>query len=693
MHQEFLKHLPGSVIFLQHQKGYFEKKSYAPDGVSQDYLEEMQKRGYSPFYTVNAFNTDAKDIEKAHKLYKENRGAIALPKTVRFKENLKCLNACYLDLDIKKEGEEVDIKEAKRTMIKKLERCGIPPHMIIVSKNGLQALWLLENGTELANDPESVKRYTDVEKGLIEWSKEVLGSLGDKVKDVARVLRLPGYFHLKNPKDPYKVFYKHYEHSSYYLNNLYDIVKGFIPDDTPVHSVNFKSIQFEAYDSFDLAEEVNAHIDIEEATRVAFKAVGVGFEVDRDGYRWWVDGRLTGTFFGKEGKNIACTTSSADPYSGPPFAVVCQIFDRNGSSGKEAAKFMNETWGVKLRGAIKKTNRLESIDTSAPRLGITKDDLVDDLFARRYANYYSWIVPEIDKQGGLLTLGRMAIIGGPHGSGKSTYTTEVAKHNAKTKKTMMIPLEMGADFTVMTLVCNLFNSKKPISMEYMGYGEAEEGYLYKRPEKDQELFRQCAKDLYENYSNLYIQNPKSLEFEDLKAMIEKYATAEGIKFFIVDHLHQLNSSMMDSETQFYSMVAKDLKELAARLDIALLCVVQLTKAANSIANTLDLASFKGTSEFTSNAHRVVVIKKASFKPMGPREASSWLAREGLKDDMSVEDVIENYEDDFNEKTRNIRELVFLKTRGRDGGTVTMKMEKGAFTFLNYGSYKFHNDKK
>ena len=49
----------------------------------------------------------------------------------------------------------------------------------------------------------------------------------------------------------------------------------------------------------------------------------------------------------------------------------------------------------------------------------------------------------MDKIGGLLTFGRTAILGGGHGSGKSTFVTEVAKENSKTKNfTVRIPISL-----------------------------------------------------------------------------------------------------------------------------------------------------------------------------------------------------------------------------------------------------------
>lgn len=318
----------------------------------------------------------------------------------------------------------------------------------------------------------------------------------------------------------------------------------------------------------------------------------------------------------------------------------------------------------------------------------TKEQIIEDFFSRRFTNYYSWMMEEVDQRGGLMTLGRIAILGGAHASGKSTYITELAKHNSLSKKTMLIPLEMGEEFTVMTLACNLFNKKKTEEMDALGYGEVEEGYLYQRPDTEKELFKKCVEEIYSKYPQLYIRQPEDLTFENLKELILKGREEENIKFFIIDHLHQLSVNHEMSETAFYSMVAKELALLAKEIKVALLCVVQLTKAANASGATMDLSAFKGTSEFTSNAHRVVLIKKPTYHTMTATEAKKVLKHRGMIDTKGeINNLISQDEMQFETETENIRELAFLKTRGRQGGTVTIEMHKGEFKFHDYGPYK------
>lgn len=659
----FLNYFPHSLLFFQNDGKGVMSSRWIKVG---DTL--TVENGLSPMYTVNGFFTSKEEGAVSLSL----RGDKPTPKTPRFKENLSHIQAFYCDIDVAKEGEAV---EGKRLIRQKLIASDVPPTIIVDTKNGLQALWILEEPLEVKRDKAIVDEYVAIQEGIIEYSK-TLGAYGDKVKDVTRVLRLPNFNHLKNPKEPYMVTYDvvgdrvRWEHM--------DFFKTFTPQKkSTVMELDFTPVSFDSR-GFDLAESINSHIDIREAVRSGFAAVGRSFEEDKTG-RWILDGRLTGNFFSKEGKNVACTTSGAEPYSGPPFAVLCQIFEANGRTRREAAQYMNETWGRKL----------EKIFVKASPIVEDNSDYLSDWLCRRYANCCSWGVDEVDLRGGLITPSRVIILGGQHGVGKSTFITELARHNAESgKKTALVPLEMGVDFTLMTLTVNQFNLERDSSMKFMSYGEVDEGYLYLRSKEELEIFKKSYEKI-KNIKNLEISCPAGNSFTELMGYLEKKA-AEGVKFFVIDHLHQL-AVEGDSETQFYSNVAKELKRIAEEYSIALVCIVQLTKTGNSSAVPVDLSSFKGTSEFTSNAHRVAIVRRPVFKAPKDKELKDEIkALGGVPTMEALARLAEEYEINFEKNTQNIREVTFLKTRGREGGTITIQLEKGRFSFLNYDSFRGFN---
>jgi hypothetical protein len=695
MLKTFLNFFPHSDIYFQHDLTSRPVKNVSSISVRDvlstpdlraPYIRNLQKENISPFYTINGFYQEPEKI----KINKEKTGYPYV--TSRFKDNLQYLQACFVDLDLRKEGQDIDIKEAQDKALGAINDLAMPPTILVTTKNGYQLLWCfpepMENPTE-----HQISIYTQVENALIEWSKTI-GGAGDAVKDVSRILRLPGWKHLKDPQNPFEVSYI-ITGDRYMLEDILDQFKEFLPQEEKKKSNTLTIYKPQKYENGLDFEELNHKITIRDAVESAFRALGVSFEEDKSG-RWIIDGRLSGNFYNKMGSNVACTTSGQEPYSGPPTAVVFQIFKKHKGEEqgkKEAFEFLKNRYGFTQKPEVQSMKLPPVQQENLDRFQLNKEAFLTDIFSRRFGNYYSWGMEEVDKEGGLLTLGRIAIIGGGHGSGKSTYVTELAKVNSETKKTMLIPLEMGSEYTIMMLACNLFNRERE-DMEFLKYGEVEEGYLYLRPQRDQDFFKECIGNIYLQYPNLHVGVPIDLKFESLKTFITNQYEKEGICFFVIDHLHQLDTSSLesDNDVKFYSDVAKGLKELAEKLNIALLCIVQLTKFANSSDAIIDLSSFKGTSEFTSNAHRVVIIRKPVFKGTKTAIKKELSRKAGTRppdDEVDAEQAAQ--EKIFNENVRHVRELYFLKTRGRDTCTFTIRMDRGHFEFAGHGDYNSNNN--
>lgn len=121
----------------------------------EQFIEVAQKHGAGVYFSVNG--TDGV-------------GAKA--------ENIVQVRTHYVD---------IDGLEDKRPVLEKLITAKLKPSAIVETKNGVHAYWYAKKQT-----PVDHKLYTRVQKGLI----EAFG--GDKsAKDIARVLRVPGTWHLK----------------------------------------------------------------------------------------------------------------------------------------------------------------------------------------------------------------------------------------------------------------------------------------------------------------------------------------------------------------------------------------------------------------------------------------------------------------------------------------------------------------
>lgn len=98
-------------------------------------------------------------------------------------DNLERIVAWAVDLD---EG-------TKKEQQRRLEKAPLMPSMVVETKNGYHAYWFAKDGAT-----------AEMYRPLVTRMVENLG--GDRnARDVARVLRVPGFLHLKDPSAPFRV--------------------------------------------------------------------------------------------------------------------------------------------------------------------------------------------------------------------------------------------------------------------------------------------------------------------------------------------------------------------------------------------------------------------------------------------------------------------------------------------------------
>lgn len=142
-----------------------------------------QQQGYGIFFTVNGF--------------REGK---------RTNDTLTNFNAFFADIDYpdKVNKTPAAVKQYKNDILMELVDDELPiPKFIVETKNGLHVYWVLEAPiflNELNPDQQNELKiqYRDVEEAIL---KRFDGDPG--AKDAARVLRLPGTYHQKDPNDPF----------------------------------------------------------------------------------------------------------------------------------------------------------------------------------------------------------------------------------------------------------------------------------------------------------------------------------------------------------------------------------------------------------------------------------------------------------------------------------------------------------
>ena len=164
--QEFLSYFPDHVYRYIDQTG--EKRIPVASAERKD---ELNVKGYESYFTVNGF----KDAPNAQK------------------DNCSSLNAFFVDIDGRKDPEEIKrIKER------------LAPTFILETQNGYHIYWLLdepifkEDLGELEWNSE-VKRWEQLEMNIVtELDADPV------VKDLTRILRVPDTFYWKKTEDKWK---------------------------------------------------------------------------------------------------------------------------------------------------------------------------------------------------------------------------------------------------------------------------------------------------------------------------------------------------------------------------------------------------------------------------------------------------------------------------------------------------------
>lgn len=182
--KKFLSFFPNTLFCYIH-----DNRDNAPTIHSEQLQLERQREGYGIFFTVNGFSGGK-----------------------RVSENLTNINGFFADIDypdkLNKTPEK--IREYKQDLLMEMMDDALPiPTYVIETKNGFHVYWLLEKPVflnELNPDQQNELRlqYRAIEEAILFRFDGDPGA-----KDVARVLRVPGTLHQKDPNDPFEVKISH----------------------------------------------------------------------------------------------------------------------------------------------------------------------------------------------------------------------------------------------------------------------------------------------------------------------------------------------------------------------------------------------------------------------------------------------------------------------------------------------------
>lgn len=314
--------------------------NYFPNCLIQsfdDVVEDGKKRGRKDLAKVFSFNEaliEKMQLEGAGIYFSVNPTA----DRERLIEKVINISALGLDLDVCKEREGKSVAEIDNKKLDLLDALGKledKPHLILLTKNGLQPIWLFEPFTNYSSPVDANKLYRSVVQGLCDFIG--VKSEGD---NVVRVLRLPFTQHLKNLKSPFNidVFSSEPDRPRYRFG---DFLVKYKAVEAVKQRIEKKEIVKE-----DLIQKIKRLPLDEVIVRVAgSKNIAVTFQDNSNGSRQIIEnGELTSGFISSRGE--FCYSSSGTGRRGNQVTVVKHYLSL--STNSEAIKWLKKEYDLKV---------------------------------------------------------------------------------------------------------------------------------------------------------------------------------------------------------------------------------------------------------------------------------------------------------------------------------------------------------
>ena len=496
------------------------------------------------------------------------------------------LNYVYADLDIAKAGDGKTREERDELKLDVLmhlqEKC--PPTFVIGTSNGIQPLWKLE---DMPITPENKKLYTKVIKGVIEWSKEYKCK-ADGVFDVARILRYPNYYHQK--EEPYlcEVIFKDPNRKVYSLTELEKIFPYEEPTGKQVgqYSLDRTSPKQPTLSATNVVFEEIEKLDFQELMIRAFASVGRTAEFDKTG-RLILDSRLTGTFQGRKDDRNYLASTSHEPFKGNRITAVADIL---GITAKDAYRWITDEYNLdyrQLSTSKKSTSQINELNA----INIEDDSETEEKKLR-----YTWGTRNLDINLAIIKRGDFIVMGASRGSGKTTFTFDMACKNAMLgHKVLYLSLEM---------------EKKEIMEDFARRSAAitiEEEYDYDIPDYKQCKFKEKLES-FKKIPNLFfegVRRGQAIIWDTILKVIDKY---KDLDLIIIDNLDLIEADEREHELDKQKRVTKSMMNFTSSRKIPIILIHHQRKKGMG-GKDFGMDELSGSGKISDNADRVVLISR------------------------------------------------------------------------------------
>lgn len=506
-------------------------------------FKEWNEKGWGVYFSANEFSTA--------------------------RQNDLCtkLRYVYADLDLAKAGDGTSREEKqkrKEILLKALlDYC--EPTLIIDTSNGLQPLWQITD-----NEPtkENKELYVKVIKGIVEWSKQY-GGKADNVHDLARILRLTGYYHQK--EEPYLCDFIHKSAKKYSLFELELLFpyeeekKEFkIPEQTDKTNPVFNEIE---------------KIDFKELVIRAFAQTGRPVTFDKSGRMLDPVGGTTGTFIGRKGNRDYLCSSSHEPYKGNRITVVADILK---ITHGEAYQWIIKEYNIDWKKLVQKEKVVEQIKQLETPKRIKKD------------TRYSWGTTYLNEHFAIIKPTNFIVIAAKRNSGKTTFTFDMAIKNAEMGiKVLYVSLEMETD-----------DITDDFGRKYSGITIAEEWHK-KIPEHKKIAYDKKRNEINDT-PNLFVEGIRrngDIVWETIVEIIKKY---DGIEMVFIDNLDLIAGKEGETENQRQKRLVTQMMSYASENQTPIILVHHYRKSTGKDHGMDELG---GSGKISDGADRVVKVVK------------------------------------------------------------------------------------
>lgn len=519
-------------------------------------FHKLNSEGWGVYCAVNDFEATDQQMK------------IAGVKTKRNIQFLEKINAVFADLDIAKAGDG-QTREAKEVKKEKLEFALyelLPPSRIIDTSNGIQPLWDLKNSE---TTPEYQSRYVAVINAIIEWSKRY-GAMGDDVKDVTRIIRLPGYDHMK--QEPFPVTEKYKDNFVYTLE---DLEKAFVPFAKKTQPPPPVKKLHSGLDEISLAIDA---IDFQELIIRAFASIGRSASFDND-QRLILDGRQTGTFQGRKDDRAYLASSSHEPFKGNRITAVADIKQ---ITNKEARAWIIEEFGLKKS---KISAAIKAIETP--------------IEVKKMTVHYSWGTKALTDSIAPIKRITYAVVGGSPGAGKTPFCVNLALENVKLgHRVLYLSLEMTTE--------EVFDF---LARKYAGWTIPEEIY-HNIPDYKQERYAERKKEL-EEMSLLTMKGVQGGSDITWDCLIELMAGDWDL--IIIDNFNLIQKEDGVNQLDHEKFLSKKFLAYTASKQVPIIVVHHYSKGGSRDLQKSGY-SLSGSAQIYNDTQRLLLLSRKNIKP-------------------------------------------------------------------------------